>query len=62
MGCGCKKKHELPIPAQQPAKITLTEGTGANPPMPVPPVPPVPPPPVLDPSELVNKLNQILAP
>jgi hypothetical protein len=61
MGCGCKKKHEIP-PAQQPAKITLTEGTGAKPPEPAHPIPPPPPPAVLDPSELVNKLQQILTP
>jgi hypothetical protein len=62
MGCRCKEKKQIP-PAPQPAKIILTEnGTVPNPPEPVPPVPAPPPPLVLDPSELVNKLNQILTP
>jgi len=56
MGCNCKKKNQI-APAQAPVKIILTENHN-------PPVPPVPPPPptVLDPADLINKLNQILKP
>jgi hypothetical protein len=59
MPCGCKKKNQIP-PAQAPVKIILTENH--NPPIPVPPVPLPPPPTVVDPSDLVNKLKQILNP
>ena len=63
MGCGCKKKKPIQ-PEQQPARITYVEdGQLKSKPMPPEPVQPPPPPPqVLDPSEIVNRLNRISVP
>lgn len=52
MGCGCKKKHEVPV--QQPAQIRLTE-------TPRPPEP-IKPPAQQDVEKIVDKLNEIVTP
>lgn len=54
MGCGCKKKHEVPAqqPTQQPAQIKFTET----------PRPPEPIQPPQDVENIVEKLNSILTP
>lgn len=59
MGCGCKdrRRNEEAVKLQQQARIKMTEnGTVPNPPEPVQfPNPPM----LIDPSELINKLNEI---
>ena len=54
MGCNCKKKVQV-TPAQQPAKIVLTENGGNNTPEPPIQVP------KQDATEIVKKLNDILS-
>lgn len=53
MSCGCKKKVQI-APAQQPAKIVLTENGDHKPPEPIQP-------PKQNATEIVKKLNEILS-